>query len=302
MGEECRGLPVTSAADLLLEHPPMKGPSMPDSPVDLVLPGDPFIYPVLEQDPVPSRYTGKMLRRFTIGVRARDDEKEQQLDAVLNGTDDGEALIEDQAGGSWKVISRSYSFQPGATPGIHDVEIVEREDLNLDRVEFGGLCLVPDRFSLESEGERTVLKFLATMDAETHQRFEQMLEHHATDPGAEMYFPVTWAGISTTPVSMRFGRCMWQRLDGGGARYSVVLVSEEGDEPGNFNLFEPEMTRLKQQSAILRTRLDALVGELQRAGVLDSEAAARLAQETIDVPFSSLREFDRVSDVELFFD
>ena len=274
---------------------------MPDDPVDLVFPGDPFVYPVIEQEPVRSNYTGKMLRRLHVGVRARDDELNDQLEAALTGTGTESAVVSDRSGGKWQVGDRSYSYQEGRTPGVHTVDLAEQEELHLEQVEFEGLSLTPDRWSLAPRGEGSVLTFLTTMDADTHQRFERALEYRQSDADAEIYFPVKWAGISDDPVSMRFARCVWECLDGGGARHSVILVSEEGDDADGVNLFEPEMTRLRQQSAMLRTRLDALIGELHRAGVLDDEGAARLGQEIIDVPFSSKREFDRVGDIEFFF-
>jgi hypothetical protein len=277
---------------------------MPDTPIDLVFPGDPFVFPVIEQEPARSRYTGKMLRQFQVGVRARDAELNEQLEATLSGTGQEGAVLSDRAGGRWKVTSRSYSYQQGqAAPDIHNVDIVEQEDLHLERVEFDGLSLVPDRWSLEPYGEANSLTFLATMDAGTHQRFERVLEHRQADPDAETYFPVKMVGITEEPVSMRFGECLWQRLDGGGARHRIVLVSERGDDPdqGGPGLFEPERSRLMQQAVIVNMKLDALIEELHRAGVLDDEAITRITQEVTRLPFAPMREFHRVGDIDLFF-
>lgn len=278
---------------------------MPDASIGLVLPGDPFVFPEIEQEPVRSRYTGRMLRRVLVGVRARDDQAGQELVAALQGTGGGEVLIPDTAGGHWKVLSTII----GEPASIHDVEIVEHEELDVERVEFEGLSLVPDRWSLGEHGEAYSLAFLATMDSGTHGQFEQVLERRQAGPEAERYFTANIVGITVEPVSVRFGQCLWQRLDGGGARHFIVLVSEQGDvtDPDPMSkalteLLEPQRTRLMQQSVIVDMKLDALIEELRRAGVLGEEAVARITQRVDRLPFARMREFERVGDVEFLFD
>ncbi len=101
---------------------------------------------------------------------------------------------------------------------------------------------------------------------------------------------------------MRFGKCLWERRDDGGARHRIVLVSEEGDdqEGGLSEMFEPERSRLMQQAVIVNVKVDALIKELHRVGVLGDEAIARVTQKIAPLPFVRLREFDRVDDVNPF--
>jgi hypothetical protein len=211
-------------------------------------------------------------------------------------------VIPDRSGDHWRVGDRSYSYQQGQPPGIQTVDLEEEEQLNLERIDFEGLSLIPDQWSLGQWAEATTLTFLTTVDADTHQRFEQALERSYTEE-EQTYFPVTWVGIREDPVPMRFGKCLWERGEDGGARHRIVLVSEEGDdqEGGLSEMFEPERSRLMQQAVIVNVKLDALIEELHQVGVLGDEAIARVTQKVAPLPFVRLRQFDRVDDVDSFF-
>jgi hypothetical protein len=89
----------------------------------------------------------------------------------------------------------------------HTFELQEREEFELDRVEFGGLAFIPERWSRDhSAGSGPVtLTVLVTLGTGQHQQFEEF--HGRYGDG---YFPVTWTGIADAPVSMRFGRCLWE--------------------------------------------------------------------------------------------
>jgi hypothetical protein len=91
------------------------------------------------------------------------------------------------------------------------------------------------------------------------------------------YFPVTWGGASHQLVHMRFGQCLWEAADDGGARHLVTLVAKDGDmqesglNDGFDHLFDPWKQRLMEQS--LRVK----------------------------VGFTGAREFDRVYGIEDYF-
>jgi hypothetical protein len=50
------------------------------------------------------------------------------------------------------VTSHCFSYQAGQALTVyrHEVELAEHEDLRLERVEFGGLDVVADRWTLDS--------------------------------------------------------------------------------------------------------------------------------------------------------
>lgn len=272
--------------------------------LSLVLLGEPRNLQVAFLDPVTSPYTNRSLRRLRTELSVRGDADHERLMGELEPAADGEALIRGDEGDQWKVTSHNYSYQAGQTVTVfnHTVELEEHEQLTLDRIELPGLSLTPERWSLESGGpaERVSLTALVSVNADEHEQLERAIERY-TDQEASPYFPVRWVGISDEPVSMRFGRCLWQPKDNGGARHRLVLVTEQGDESEPLLLLEPERTRLIQQSVAVKGTLNALIDELERAGTLDDQAIGRIKEKTDHLEWSMTREFDRVGDVEAFF-
>ena len=203
---------------------------------------------------------------------------------------------------------RSFSYQAGQAVTIyrHEVELAEHEDLRLERVEFEGLDVIPDRWKLDSDDDRIWLAFLVNLDPGQHHQFERVLQQRAADE-AEQYFPVEMVGITTGPLKMRFGRCLWKRLDERTVRHRIWLVGEGGDDQasGPFDsLNQPELSRTMEQCLILKARMDALVSELHRAGALGAEAVERIRNiNTIDdVSFADARELDRTVTIDSFLD
>jgi hypothetical protein len=272
--------------------------------VSLVLLGQLRDLQVVELDPVPAPLTRVPLRRISFTLRVRDDEEHERLEAELAETADGPAVIVGAEGVQWEVTSRMYSYRDGM-PAAHEMELTERQGLTFDRMEFGGLVLTPERWSLGSGGD-PALTFLASMSAEQHQQFEQELEKRWTAEGPDVYFPVSMIGLTDQPIRVRFGRCLWQGFEGGGARHRIVLVPEEGDAqgtgiPGLLQLVEPSRSRLIEQSVGAKLKIDAVIEELQRAGVLAGDAIERIQSAADSAPFAAVREYDRVPDVEDFF-
>jgi hypothetical protein len=235
--------------------------------------------PAEDLDPGVSPFTGRPLRRVLATVRVEGDAQHDRLTAVLSPGPDGEAVVSGEDGAEWTVTNRNVSYAGVGGPDTvytHAFELEEREGLTLGRVEFGDLAIVPERWALDrGTGSPMTLTILASLDARQHQQFERF---HGRD--GDLYFDVTWAGIKDDPVRMRFGRCLWQEADDGGARHLVTFVAEarEDDADGkglNF-LFEPWQARLKEQSASHRGALLALLEELEQSGVLGAEAIARI--------------------------
>jgi hypothetical protein len=274
----------------------------------LDIPGQPALLDEREGEPMPSRFTGKPLRRIRWTLEVYGDNAQEQLSAVLTAASSGGELIPYGQGGQWAVASHSFSYQAGqaVTTYRHEVELAEHEDLRLERVEFEGLDVVPDRWKLDSDDDRIWLAFLVNLDSGQHHQFERVLEQRTADE-AKQYFPVQMVGITTGPLKMRFGRCLWKRLDERTVRHRIWLVSEGGDDQasGLFDsLNQPELSRTMEQCLILKARMDALVSELQRVSALGADAVERIRNiNTIDdVSFADARELDRAVTIDSFLD
>jgi len=273
--------------------------------VQLVLLGEARDLQVVEDTPVSSRWSGEPLRRIHFQFRVANDDEHDSLQAELTGSGDDPAVVSGSDGVQWEVSSHGYTYRDNMPP-VHNIELTEREQLNLDRIEFNGLALTPERWSLEA-GDHPVLTFLVRMNAQEHQQFEAILQRRRlAGADAEVYFPVALTGITNQTVRMRFGHCLWQNLGGRGGRHQIVLVAEEGDVretgySGFDQLLQPATDRLEEGTIRSKRRLDALVTELHRAGVLDDDAVARI-NSAADAPlsFSEVREFDRALDLDDF--
>jgi hypothetical protein len=272
-----------------------------------ILLGEPSAHIQVEElEPSPSPYTGRDLRRVSFTVTVQGEEEHERLNAELTASRNGTTFIADTSENRWKVDHNNFSYQSGqsSTRFTHDVVLDEHEELALDRVKFEGIELAPDRWVLDSSpGDITMLRILADFNSEQHRLFEQILEQRRTASGQDHYFPVTWVGITETPMSMRFGQCLWQPLDNDAARHVIVLVSEQNDSNRkNRGLLAPESARVKEQSVAAKTKLDALIDELHGTGVLSTDAVNRINSAAAAPPFSAWRVFEQTDDVEDYFD
>jgi len=203
----------------------------------LDIPGQPALLGEHEDEPVSSRFTGKPLRRVHWTLAVYGDSAQEQLEAALTAASNGGDLIPDGKGAQWSVTDHTFSYQAGQSVTVYryEVELAEHEDLHLERVEFEGLDVVPDRWTLESDDRHIWLAFLVNLTPEQHQQFERVLEERAAED-AERYFPVRLVGITSCPIEMRFGRCLWKRLDELTVRHRIWLVGEGGDDEGRRRL------------------------------------------------------------------
>jgi hypothetical protein len=280
---------------------------MPDNAVSLKLPAvRGQVLGSRELDPELSRFTGKELRRIEYVLTVRGDDAREQIETVIGAASNGEPLIPDADGGQWAVTGHkvSYSVTQSEPVYTYAIELTEHEVLSLGRVEFEGLALAPDpsRWSLNSDDDHFWVCFLVDLGPDEHQRFEAALEGRRGD-----YFPAQLVGITDGSIQMRFGRCLWERLDDGVVRHRIVLVGAGGDDEaaGVFSgLNQPELARTVEQAVIMKAQMNALIEELQQAGALGAEAASRIRRlGTIEnVSFADQREQDRAVNIDSFMD
>lgn len=254
-------------------------------------------------EPETSEITGKLLRRISVTARVREQDSEP-LHNELSAAAGGGQLISDVSGTRWKVLTHSHSYRSGNGPTLHThtADLIAQEELALELVEFEQLTVSPDRWSIQkSSGEPLLVQILTDLEGDQQERFEQVLEARRGTEGSDLYFPVTLVGIGDEAISMRFGRCLWQKLADGKVRHTIVLVSQDDDDTTFRGFNEPETTRLLEQSSRHETMLSALLEELRQAGTLDEAAVARITAAADAPPFAVRREFSRSDDVEQFF-
>jgi hypothetical protein len=258
-----------------------------------------------ELSPGVSPFTGKPLRALAVTLVAQSEDENERLVTELDEAADGTGAIQAE-GGQWRVTSQEYDARAwaGGVRYLHRVELRELDDFAPARVEFGAFALAPDRWELD-EADPATFRFLTTLEAGDHQHLQQF--HGQMDSGGS-YFPVTWGGTSHEPVPMRFGQCLWEAADDGGARHLITLVAqEEGDAQGSgagdlFGaLLDPWKPRLVENAMRMRSGFDALLGELEQGGVLDGEAIGRIKDRIANPDVSGAREFDRVYGIEDYF-
>jgi hypothetical protein len=280
---------------------------MPDNAVSLNLPAvRGQVFGSRELDPEVSRFTGKELRRIEYVLAVRGDDGQEQIEAVIAAASNGETLIPDADGGQWAATGHKFSYSVTQSEPVYtyEIELTEHEVLSLGRVDFEGLALAPDRdrWSLDSDDDHFWVWFLVDLDPDEHQRFEAALEQRGAD-----YFPVQLAGITDGSIQMRFGRCLWKRLEDGIVRHRIALVGAGGDDEavGVFSgLNQPELARTVEQAVIMKAQMNALIEELQQAGTLGAEAVGRIRHlATIEnVSFADQRDQDRAVNIDSFMD
>lgn len=250
-----------------------------------------------------SKITGSALRRLRVSLWAEGDLEGQLRDELKPPASGGNAFISDTSGGKWRVGNYSSYYTQGQSRKDYTINLDEHEDLTLTGVEFDELSIVPDRFTFDAHDHPVTLTIMITLDHEQNEHFERFLLSSKTGGG---YFPVRQIGVSSEPILMRFGRCYWEPLGEGKTRHVITLVSQTGDvDDGDLGILvvvEPEVSRLKEASIKGGRKVDALIQELHRAGVLSNEAIQRISDFAKNPPAETLREFDRAHNVEAFMD
>ncbi|MCO1597412.1 hypothetical protein M8C17_19865 [Micromonospora sp. RHAY321] len=288
---------------------------MPDD-IRLVLLGEPSDLDFTELEPVTSPLTLKPLRRISVEMRVGaglHDQLRERLNASRLGNLEVQP-VEDADGGLW-AVEEHHAYQDNG-PWEHSLTFRQHDAVEVRKLEFADLSLVPekakvDRLSLLQD-EGFMVEALVTVDAEQHGKLTRLIteQYDANDPETldldKQYLPVRLVGVRDEPLSMRFGgRCPWQSTDNGGARYLLVLVTEEGDPRQRSMVgmgWQPRAEALTRNSVIHEARIDALIAELQRAGVLSAEAVARIAEAAAAKPTPERwREYMRTQYLDDFF-
>lgn len=270
----------------------------------LVLLGQPQDLDVTDLEPTTSPLTGKPLRRIDVTVRGVPDHLHDQLRDELNASRRA-TPIQDAEGGRW-VAENFTSYNRNGGPYSFDVSFRQGEDVQVERLEFAGISLTPEKVKVrDRDGDGIVVEAMVTVTAAEHETISNARD--ATEEAAlgteGAYLPVRVVGVRDEPVRMRFGRCPWQRTDDGGARYVLVMVSEVGDGSPAVGFSQPRIEALTRNSLVHSAKIDALIAELERAGILSADGVQRIARAAAAEPTVAQQvEYNRTKHIDDFWD
>jgi hypothetical protein len=273
----------------------------------LVLLGEPRPNVALSPaEPTISELTGRPLRRFHCQMRTQDTQQHEQLTAELRAGGDKATPISDTDAAHWQVAEHTWSSSSkGNEPVVytHQVQFQEEEQITLERLEFGEVSLPPVRWTYNVTDDVSLLTVLVDCEPGEHDKLEKFLTAARRADTEDTFFPVRWVGVMEQPISMRFGKCVWQPLEQGRVRHVLNFVrAGERQEAGLFDTFlQPAFNRVLESSAQSTSKIDALIAELERAGVLDQAAVARIQASAKEPSAAVEREYERTPDAEMYF-
>lgn len=275
--------------------------------IRLVLLGGPRDLDITGLEPTTSPITGQPLRRIDATMYGVPDDLHDPLRDQLNASRRGHP-IEDSDGGRW-IAEDFTSRNRNGGPWTFDVTFRQDEDVQVERLEFAGISLTPEKAKIrDHDDDGFVLEAMVTVTAAEHEVISNAMD--ATEKASlgtdGAYLPVRMVGVRDEPIRMRFGRCPWQLTEDGGARYVLVLVTEAGDNVmrrGGVSFGQPRLEALTRNSLVYSAKTDALIAELERAGILSGDAVQRIARAAAAEPTILQRmEYNRTKYLDDFWD
>lgn len=254
-----------------------------------------------EDGPV-SRHTGRLLRKVRVEFRAGQQLWDRLDDELHAAADEDEPGLQDADGVRWRVGTWSNVSASGSAARKYEVELTEIEEVEPPTaIEFLGLEFQVDYYQvrLPASGTGILLVEFTANKAEVEALIQQIREKRQSD---DPYFELVRKGGSLPPVSVRFGRPVWEAAADGGRKFQLVFVLEDGDEDrdSTFLLGEPEASNVQVLLREARATLDALMSELRVAGVLSEEAISRIEEHRSTAPERGRLEYMETDDISAF--
>lgn len=275
--------------------------SVPDgklSDMKLNLLGQPIELAEHDQEPTVSRHTGRELRTVEVSVDLSPERADAFRDA-LNSSRDDTSAVAGADGERWHVRGLSESYF-GDEPHTFTFTVIEAENLTATTLEFGGFDLAPGYYA-ETRDDDGPLIIVAEFDLSGTElgKLEEFVHDARLDT---TYFDVVRHGVVDTPLRMRLGQCLWQSLEGDARRHQLVFVGEDDDSepPSLARINEPHLSNAQRFAVAADEIGNALIEELESAGVLDEAAAARIRHRAREAWKRRYRELDETDDLALF--
>jgi len=239
---------------------------------------------LLERSQAISRFTGKELLQLEVQftVSARDLKLIEPMRAngeatLISTADEGDRQVQ--------IFQKVQSFNTNSTDQTLTWLLTEKETFQLESLHLNDTVIFPSFYSEEFDGDDLIGKVRFSIDAEEEKIIRSL----------PLYFDVVRKGINNRPISMRFGRILWQKTDEGFEMHAV-LVAESYDST-HPETFVPEVN-IKRISVRTSTRLNHLVELLKAKGVLSEAECESLAKIDDDEMATGMNEFSKVRDLD----
>lgn len=232
----------------------------------------PVRFPVGEVETKPSPFTGHELRTLSTQVTLSPPDAELVKAFVATAP---------VTAGDGSVWTGNIDMESYTNDGPHSLTITwkEAEQLMADTVEFEGLALTPTRYEERENDDGTIcVAFQAKLTKDETDTLRSLASRSATD---RRYFMVIRRGVSDDARSMRLGRVLWQQHDDGTIGNDITLVDEAFDASDGSNAMlvfggEPMVSNLVRQVSSLLVQFEALIAELESAGVVAPVAVEQI--------------------------
>jgi hypothetical protein len=261
-----------------------------------------------EGDARTSRHSGRSLRQVKVEFSCSDALREQ-VTAELNAARDVDDALESDDGARWLVGSHSHSNVNGGAWHF-TVPLIEVDAVKAERLEFGGMNFEPHFYREEAVSDDDPIVITAELHPSSEredERLEQLIgDQFALLDDDDGYFSLVRHGVTEAPLRVRFGRCLWKKPDSPGVarQHLVVLVSEQGDserKQRGLNFDEPRSGNAARVALEGREMAEALLEELQAAGVLLPEALERVRQRAASAREQRFRDLNEARDLKEYY-
>jgi hypothetical protein len=246
---------------------------------------------VVNEERLTSRHTGRELRKFEAEVSIEGDDLEGKAEEAFTGLlqlseDDGQDL------GLWIVREVSSSYQSGVPIYHHTLEFKEREELEPELLVIGEFELEPYFYEERVDDDAIVITARAKMTVEQQDAILCLDEESE-------YFPVVRVGLSSTPLVMRLGRCIWSRADYG-IKQEIVLVERcyDDHQMSWVRLHDLESRHAQDYLVRFGQVVNSVVEALVENGALRREQLDSVRDDLSELGSLSARDFWRVDDLD----
>lgn len=243
---------------------------------------------------VTSKHSSASLERLIVqAVVIGEDENERLLSLIAEARTEGVASV-DETGSiimRWKVSSNSWHYSEGDPTRVHDLEIEEMENLQVQRLTLGDLAIEPYSYEERFVDDTLAISARALLSEAQHAEMKDLWQ--STD-----VFPVIRYGIDDEPRQMRFGMCYWSRHDDG-IKIDLQLAEKTAQDPPSriasaFAWMKPLIGQVAENNGLIDALLEVLIEE----GVLTGEQVSKTRGKALEGLWDRRYELFRIEDID----